>query len=69
MDPSFEDNWEVLESFDPEIKKSLQNPLDYFLETYSDNAGTHEFASMMEFYNLPEEWASGSTNRQPYHIL
>jgi len=56
MDPAFEDNWEVLESYDPDIRTKMQSPLDYFLKTYPDHGGTHEFASMMGLYNSPEKW-------------
>jgi len=54
MDPAFEDNWEVLEPFDPGIRSKYQNPLEYFLKTYPDRAATHEFESMVKVYNSPE---------------
>ena len=56
MDPAFEDNWEVLEPYEPDIRRQLQSPLDYFLKTYPDHGGTREFESSIKVYNSPETW-------------
>lgn len=56
MDPSFEDNWDVLEAFDPGIRSDYQVPLDYIIENYPDRGFTHEFKTMVEVYNTPEKW-------------
>jgi len=56
MDPAFEENYEVLEPLDPNIRTSMENPLKYFLETYPDRAATHEFASIVKVYYSPERW-------------
>jgi len=56
MDPSFEDNWEVLEAFEPGIRNDYQVPLDYISENYPERGFTHEFKTMVEVYNTPEKW-------------
>jgi pimeloyl-ACP methyl ester carboxylesterase len=56
IDPAFEDNWAVLEPFDPDIRSRYLTPLAYFLETRPDSGTTHEFASMVDFYDSPEQW-------------
>ena len=58
LDPSFEDNWSVLEPFEPEIRKQFQTPLDYILENFPDRGFTHEFNTMVNVYNSPDTWES-----------
>lgn len=56
IDPAFEDNWAVLEPFDPDIRSKYLTPLKYFLGNRPDDGTTHEFASMVAFYDSPEQW-------------
>jgi len=58
MDPSFEDNWEVLEPFESEIRNAFQFPYDYLSENYPDRGSTREFQTMVKVYNSPEKWAA-----------
>ena len=58
MDPAFEDNWEVLEPFESEIRKAFQFPYDYLSENYPDRGSTREFQTMVKVYNSPENWAA-----------
>lgn len=56
IDPAFEENWKVLTPHDPEIRKKMQGPLDYFWKSRPDNPATHEFQSFMTVYDSPERW-------------
>ena len=58
IDPAFEDNWAVLEPFDPDIRSRYMTPLQYLLENRPDSGTTHEFASMVAFYDSPEQWSA-----------
>lgn len=56
MDPSFEDNFEVLEPFDPGVRNEFEAGLEHFLSTYPDHAFTYEFKAMVALYDSPETW-------------
>lgn len=56
IDPAFEDNWAVLEPFYPDVRSSYLTPLTYLQENRPDEGTTHEFASMVAFYDSPEQW-------------
>lgn len=56
IDPAFENNWAVLEPFDPDIRSRYLTPLEYLLENRPDSGTTHEFASMVAFYDSPDQW-------------
>jgi pimeloyl-ACP methyl ester carboxylesterase len=59
MDPAFEDNWAVLEQFEPGVRDKYVTPLNYVKEKFPDLGSTHEFATVVNFYDLPENWKDG----------
>ena len=71
MDPSFEDNWEVLEPFDPGIREKYQTPLNYLLENHPDGGSTREFETMVKAYNAPETWKAwfDYPSRIPHFVI
>jgi pimeloyl-ACP methyl ester carboxylesterase len=59
MDPAFEDNWAVLEQFEPGLRDKYVTPLKYVKENFPDHGGTHEFETVINFYDSPESWKAG----------
>ena len=55
IDPSFDDNFEVLEPFDPDVRRNFQIGLQNRQNSQPDHPFTHEFETMVALYNSPEE--------------
>ncbi len=71
MDPAFEDNWAVLEKFEPSVRDKYVTPLNYVKENFPDRGGTYEFETVVNFYDSPENWKDGFdyTGTIPHFVI